>query len=225
MWSEEIKRGLLECTPVDAAHRRVQLLRGARHGQLGHRRRDRRAHRASSRSARTSGCSPRTAATSSPAATCPGCSRSAGGSPSATTRTRRRPTPRSRSIDGDAVLGPGRLGEGPRRRHDPAARPRLAVHQHRRREGLPRGGRRGAQDAPDRGATRACSAYRRRAVGRGRDGGRRAARRARRPTRPCSSPTSRTHLAHYKAPRRVRVVASIGRTPPGRWTTRRTATS
>ena len=40
-----------------------------------------------------------------------------------------------------ALLDPRRLRDDRRRRHDPPARPRLGVHQHRRREGVPRRGR------------------------------------------------------------------------------------
>ena len=42
---------------------------------------------------------------------------------------------------GPPLLDPRRLRDRRPRRHDPAARPRLGVHQHRRREGLPRRGR------------------------------------------------------------------------------------
>ena len=55
-----------------------------------------------------------------------------------------------RVVDGPALEHPGRLRHGQRRRHDPPPRPRLGVHQHRRREGLPGGGRGGAEDAPER---------------------------------------------------------------------------
>ena len=41
-----------------------------------------------------------------------------------------------------------RHGDGRRRRHHRAAGPRLGLHQHRRREGLPRGGRERAQGPP-----------------------------------------------------------------------------
>ena len=46
-----------------------------------------------------------------------------------------------RTVGGRRYSIPGRLRDGRRRRHDPAARPRVGVHQHRRREGVPRRGR------------------------------------------------------------------------------------
>ena len=58
-----------------------------------------------------------------------------------------------RVIDGERWTDPGRLRHGRRRRHGPPARPRLGVHQHRRREGLPRGGRGGPQAASRRSPT------------------------------------------------------------------------
>ena len=51
-----------------------------------------------------------------------------------------------------ALDHPRRPRRGPRRRLGPAARARLELHQHRRREGVPRGGRGGPQ-APDPGCT------------------------------------------------------------------------
>ena len=52
-------------------------------------------------------------------------------------------------IDGERWVLPGDMATVDERRHDHAARPRLDVHQHRRREGLPRRGRGGAQGHPD----------------------------------------------------------------------------
>ena len=46
-----------------------------------------------------------------------------------------------RTVGGRRYSIPGDYATRRRRRHDPAARPRLGVHQHRRREGLPRRGR------------------------------------------------------------------------------------
>ena len=57
-------------------------------------------------------------------------------------------------LRGQALERARRLGRGRRRRHAAPARPRLGVHQHRRREGLPRGGRGGAEDAPRRARRR-----------------------------------------------------------------------
>ena len=62
------------------------------------------------------------------------------------------------------LLGAGRLRPGRGGRHDHPPRPRLGVHQHGRREGVPRGGRGGPQDPRD---------------GRRRGGGRRARREVR----------------------------------------------
>ena len=62
-------------------------------------------------------------------------------------------------IDGVALRPARRPGPGRGGRLDRRARPRLDLHQHRRREGLPRGGRAGAQGAPGRarrGRGRAC---------------------------------------------------------------------
>ena len=78
-----------------------------------------------------------------------------------------------------ALLGPRRLRHGRGRRHDDAARPRLGVHQLRRREDLSRRGRGGAQGAPD-GVRRGGRRRSRRALGRTRRRGRAASRAARR---------------------------------------------
>ena len=90
------------------------------------------------------------------------------------------------------------------------------VHQHRRREGVPRGGRGGAQDLPGRprrgGRRRARRQVRRGGHRRGR--GRRR-RRVRRPGR-ARSPTCSAKLAAYKAPKHVFVVDTIGRAPNGK---------
>ena len=53
-----------------------------------------------------------------------------------------------------ALLDPRRLGRGRGRRHGQAARPWQPVHQHRWREGVPGGGRGGAQAPPARSTTR-----------------------------------------------------------------------
>ncbi len=58
-----------------------------------------------------------------------------------------------------------RRGDGRRRRHGGAARPRLGEHQHRRREGVPGGGRGGGQ-GPPRGLRRGRGRDARRALGR-----------------------------------------------------------
>ena len=82
-------------------------------------------------------------------------------------------------IDGRRCVAARRHGDGRRRRHVATARPRLAVHQHRRREGVPRGGRGGAEGAP-RGRRRGRRRRARRALRRARRRGRRSRRRRRR---------------------------------------------
>ena len=54
-------------------------------------------------------------------------------------------------IDGERWSLPGDMATDRRRRHDPPARPRRDVHQHRRREGVPRRGRGRAEEPPGRG--------------------------------------------------------------------------
>ena len=101
-----------------------------------------------------------------------------------------------------ALLGARRLRHGRGRRLAHAARPRLGVHQHRRREGLPRGGRGGAQDARRRASTRSPSASPTRS----------SARPSPRSSSPRPAPTLdeadliahvKDKLAAYKAPKRV----------------------
>ena len=154
MWSEETKQGLLRHHPamllVDAfsssealgmgqsvstagGHVDDRQVRARRERPGHHRRRPRRRARARARS---------------------GGSRSAASSPSATTRTRRSRRRTFVEIRRRPLLDARRLRHGRGRRHAHAARPRLGVHQHRRREGLPRGGRGGAEDAPRRARRR-----------------------------------------------------------------------
>ena len=66
-------------------------------------------------------------------------------------------------VRGQAVVDPRRLGAGQPRRHASPARARLGVHQHGRREGLPRRGRGGAEAAPGR-ARRGVRGHPRRAI-------------------------------------------------------------
>ena len=107
-----------------------------------------------------------------------------------TTRGRWTPTDRvlqGRGEDGEhllrdrrhALFVPRRLRDRRRRRPDHPAGPWLGVHQHRWREGVPRGGRGSDEDAP-RCARRRCGRSSRRAIrrgghrrGRSRDPGRR----------------------------------------------------
>ena len=97
----------------------------------------------------------------------------------------------------------------------PPARPRLGVHQHRRREGVPRGGRGGAEDAPG-GPRRGRRRRARRAVRRDDLRGRRAGRRRGRRRRRAAAPTSAASSPAYKAPRNVVVVDTIGRAANGK---------
>jgi fatty-acyl-CoA synthase len=55
-----------------------------------------------------------------------------------------------RTYEGASLECAGRLRRGERRRQPEAARPRVGVHQHRRREGVPRGGRGSTEDPPER---------------------------------------------------------------------------
>ena len=139
--------------PGDAV-RLVRLVGGGRPGRLGVGGRRGRADRASSRSPRTTPCSPTTAGASSrlrrdghgrrrrlhPGRLLQGRGQDGGDVPHV--------------IEGRRWSVPGDFADGQRRRHDPPARPRLGVHQHRRREGLPGGGRGGAEDAPERARRR-----------------------------------------------------------------------
>ena len=75
-----------------------------------------------------------------------------------------------------ALGRPRRLGDDRGRRHASPARTRVGVHQHGRREGLPRGGRGGAEGAPGR-VRRGRRRRPRRAAGRARRRRRHAARR------------------------------------------------
>ena len=68
--------------------------------------------------------------------------------PSATTRTRRSRRRRSSRSTASATRSPATTPTVEADGTHHAARPRLGVHQHRRREGLPRGGRGGAQAHP-----------------------------------------------------------------------------
>ena len=117
-----------------------------------------------------------------------------------------------RTFEGRRWSDPRRLGHGQRRRHAPPARARVGVHQHRRREGLPRGGRGGAEDAPGRARRGRASACPTSA----------SARRSARVVEPAEGDATSTRRAvidpredlsspPYKAPRNVVVVDTIGR--------------
>ena len=157
MWSQENKHGLLRHLPQAIAVRLVRVVGGGRARRLGGGRRRRggdgevHAHREQRRVHRG-----RTARRA-------GLGRDRHG--------RRRRVHPGRVLQGRGEVGgdvphvrgpalehPRRLRPGQRGRHDPPARPGLGVHQHRRREGVPRGGRGGAEDAPVACATPSSSA-------------------------------------------------------------------
>ena len=92
-----------------------------------------------------------------------------------------------------AVVGARRPRAHRGRRHHHRARPRLGVDQHRRREGVPRGGRVGAEVAP-RGVRRGGRRRARRAVGRARRRGRAGAARRDAPTLDDLAEHIRAHL-------------------------------
>ena len=114
------------------------------------------------------------------------------------------------------LLDPRRLRQRRRGRHRPAPRPGQPVHQHRRREGLPRGGRGGPQAAPD-GRRRRRRRHARRALRRGDHGAGRAARRRR-------HRRGRADRPRQGAPRRVQG-AEAGRSPSTRSAAPPTASS
>ena len=107
-----------------------------------------------------------------------------------------------------------RHGDGRRRRRHRAARPGLGQHQHRRREGLPRGGRERAEGPP--GGVRLPGRGRaRRAVGqRGHRG--RAAVPGAEPALDDLAAHCKASLAGYKAPKHLVVVDAIVRSPSGK---------
>ncbi len=114
-----------------------------------------------------------------------------------------------------AVVDPGRLRDGRGRRDAPPPRPRVAVHQHRRGEGVPGGGGGGHQDLRRRSSTRRASGVPDDRFGE--------AIVALVEIRPGSALDEagliahvKEHLAGYKAPRRVVPVASLGRAPNGK---------
>ena len=121
-------------------------------------------------------------------------SRSAAARRSATTRTRRSRRPRSWCIDGVRWSIPGDWAEVEADGTLKLLRPRQPVHQHRRREGVPGGGRGGAQAAPV-GRRRGRRRRARRPLRRGDHRARRAARRRHRRRGRRSSPTCKAHLA------------------------------
>ena len=98
---------------------------------------------------------------------------------------------------------------------DPAARPRVAVHQHRRREGLPRGGR-GRPPRPPRRGRRPRRRRARRALGE-RGHRRRRSRHGARPrrSRSCAS-TAGPRWPATSCPKHLVVVDQVQRSPAGK---------
>ena len=98
--------------------------------------------------------------------------------------------------------------------HHPA-RARLGVHQHRRREGLPRGGRGDPQDPPGRARRRRRRACPTRSSARPSPASW-SWRRARSSTEAELIDHVKGALAHYKAPKNVLFVDTVGRAPNGK---------
>ena len=158
MWSAEVKQALM-------AARQLHLLRLAR---LERRRRVRRLdHRAGRRAEdrevldrrATPRCSTRTASEVVPGSGEVGLLAVGGNIPVGYYKDEAKiATPRSSTINGDALVGAGRLRERRGRRHDHAARPRLGRHQLGRREDLPRRGRGSGEACIPRSPTASSSA-------------------------------------------------------------------
>ena len=159
-------------------------------------------------------CSPTTATRSCPARARSACSRSAATSRSATTRTRRSRDATFLDDQRRALVGPRRLRERRGRRHDHAARPGLGRHQLRRREDLPRGGRRGGEAAP-RGRRLPRRRRARRALRRSGHRGRVAAP-GRRTRSADELGAALEALARFKRPRRFVIVDEVVRGPNGK---------
>ena len=133
---------------------------------------------------------------------------------SATSTTRQPPRPPSRSSTASASPCPA-TGPSSCRRHDPHARSRLDGGEHRRREGVRRGGRAGAALPTPMSSTRSWSA------GRASASARRSSawcnwRPARRSTRGQLREHCAASLARFKAPRAFVFVDAIQRHPTGK---------
>ena len=113
------------------------------------------------------------------------------------------------------LFDPRRLRHRGGRRNARAARPRFGVHQHRRREGVPRRSRGSAEDRPRTCATRSRSACPTRSSVRPSSRWSNS-RPARRSTRPRIIAHVKTKLASFKAPKRVLQVETIGRAANGK---------
>ena len=209
MWSEQVKHGLLE-QPEHDAGRRLLLVGGSRHGTSVSAR-GAEAATASFRLGDEPASSTRTARRSRRAPTSPGGWPSGAVSRSVTTRTRRRRRD-VRDIDGKRSRFRATSPPSPPT-VDPAARAWLACINTGGEKVFPEE----VEEALKTPASRTrCPRGARRALGGvSRDGGRRAERREHPPRRRLIAHV-KGRLAGYKAPRRVRVVDTIGRTPAGK---------
>ena len=114
----------------------------------------------------------------------------------------------------EALHDPRRLRHRRRRRQPHASRPGLVLHQHRRGEGLPGGGRRGPQ-GPAR-ASRTCSCSESTTSGSARRSPPSSPSRATRSMSDDLLAQARQKLAAYKIPRAVVVVDEVPRTQVGK---------
>ena len=146
MWSAEVKQGLMArgnfiCFDSLGSSEGVGFANsisapGAEHD-------DREVHDRRGRE----GVHGRTATRSCPAPARSACSRSAGNIPVGYYKDEAKSAATFQTINGARWSVPGDFASVESRRHDRAARPRLGRHQLRRREDLPRGGRRGGEAA------------------------------------------------------------------------------
>ena len=213
MWAQDNKEGLLRHLPRRPV-RLVRFLRSGRYGRVGVDRGAAVARRLASRSGRPAGCSPRMVVAWLPGSggTWPG-----GGErlhPTRLLQGRGQDGADVPHIEGQRWSVPGDWAEVNEDGTLRAARPRVGVHQHRWREGVPRGSRGGAQAAPG-------VATRLRSVSPTTASARRSApwsrpRPVRRPTCSTLADHVKEHLAHYKAPRHLVLVDTIGRAPNGK---------
>ena len=125
-------------------------------------------------------------------------------------------------VDGERWLRHRRPRHRGRRRHGRPARSRFDLHQHRRREGVPRGGR-GRAPRPPRGGRRAGGRRARRALGERGHRRRAAVAPGRRPRSSELADALPGLLAGYKVPKHVVIVDHVVRSPSGkadyRWAT------
>ena len=171
MWSEETKQAPARRQSEADADRFLQLVRSRGHGHVGHHREGRRADRALP-ARRQHAPLRRDAAAARDGARREGPGRRRRSAAGRLLQGRSQERAHLRDGRGHALLDPRGLGGRQRRwRHAHAARPRLGLHQHRRREGVSRRGR-GGDQAPRRREGRRGGRRPRREVGRGDHGGR-----------------------------------------------------